>query len=230
MPQEGLDPSNAVYVWSDWVQLYCLSYKEAHRSGIPKNESELAMLEDCQNYLESCKLTLLRTRPVPSISKNGLGRYYFNPEFHASISEIFKTSRERHQRKQQHPENDASASINTCKSPAPPSICPAPPSFTPKLVPLSFLLSHSETSRSFRDYRCLPHAQKKDHLLDIHLSHSLTFLVTICSELVGTSFNCLYKLLLVVEHSFARDGLQPLQRMMRALGQTSMSSGEIPPL
>ena len=68
--QEGLDPSNAVYVWSDWVRLYCLSYQEAHRDGIPMNESELAVLEECQNYLDSCKRSLVSTRPLPKI---GLG-------------------------------------------------------------------------------------------------------------------------------------------------------------
>ena len=160
-----------------------------------------------------CALCRITKQPLPS----AFAGYYFNPKFNITISEIFKTYRKKHQRKQQLQEEDKPTSATTSSE----QNHAAPPSFTPKMVPLSFFMKHSGTARSYKDHHLLPPTPKSDHLLDVHLPHSLTFLLTVCSEVVGTSLNDLYSLLLYVEGFSVKGTLHPLQKMMEALGRTS---------
>ena len=129
--------------------------------------------------------------------------YHYNQELYASISEIFRQylSKSR-QRDQENPPTSTSSWLNNERQ--------TEPTFTPRLVPLDSLLTGP--TAPCREYEQLPTSTKRVHLTDIQLSHSMQFLLQVGSELIDITVEELYSSLLMVEASFQKRTLIPLQR------------------
>ena len=129
--------------------------------------------------------------------------YFYNPQLYANISGIFK----QYCSKSQHREHSSGSSseLNDKR--------PAEHTFIPRLVPLDSLLAGPMAP--CRDYEMLPCSTKQVHLTDIQLSRSMQFLLKVGSELIDITVEELYMSLVMVEASFQKRTLLPLQRVLR---------------
>lgn len=127
--------------------------------------------------------------------------YHYNQELYGNISGIFRQylSKSR-QRDQENP--PTSTRLNNEGQ--------TESTFTPRLVPLDSLLTGP--TAPCREYEQLPTSTKRVHLTDIQLSHSMQFLLQVGSELIDITVEELYSSLLMVEASFQKRTLVPLQR------------------
>lgn len=129
--------------------------------------------------------------------------YHYNQELYANISRIFRQYLSKlRQRDQENPPTSTSLRLNNERQ--------TEPTFTPRLVPLDSLLTGP--TAPCREYEQLPTSTKRVHLTDIQLSHSMQFLLQVGSELIDITVEELYSSLLMVEASFQKRTLIPLQR------------------
>ena len=132
--------------------------------------------------------------------------YFYNPELYTNISGIFRQycSKSQH-RDQRENSSDSSSEFKDERQ--------AGQTFTPRVVPLESLLARPMAP--CRDYEMLPCSKKQVHLTDIQLSRSMQFLLKVGSELIDITVEELYSSLVMVEASFRKRTLLPLQRFLK---------------
>ncbi len=140
----------------------------------------------------------------------------YNPQWNASISEIFtahcKRVKDRRQRQQQQkPERQGERSE---EEPCDKEMRLTHSTFNPRLVPLDFTV---HGLLACENYECLPQTRRYDYLQDVHLSLSMTFLLSVCCELIGVRMMDMYKTLLVVEDAFCDGSLVPMHKLLVSL-------------
>lgn len=200
------DPaSNAVFMWPDWVCLYCKHLQESSRSDIPMLECDFERLRDYQQYLEFCKVEIFfNNRPAPI--KDKLRKW--NPELYHNLSELFTQHHLSMQRRREGPcstqQGESSLTESTLR-------LQENPPFTPRLVPLEALLQRSQ--KASENYSLLLRSPRHHYLHNVVLSCSMWFLLKVCSELLDISREELYYSLISVETVIIRGTLVPLQKL-----------------
>jgi hypothetical protein len=196
-PCVKLTTANSLFVWVDWVQMYCTHVSKIPEEEIPFDSQELRKMKNYQSYFQFCRETVFtKCRPVPA-----RGRSYreLDPIFSKKIAEIFSSASQSSNYK------PTTSHLSSVQQPTPPPpLTPSPvTSDVPRLVHLSHFLRNPKAPCT--TYRPLPTSPGfRQDLDENQLSHAMRFILSVICQLIDVPLRSMYTVLLSVEKAFTK--------------------------